>query len=279
MAVTIPVPRARCWPIVLCIVLGLASAARAQPGTSQILRDGNAAALAGDWQRVAQLVDPLLVGQLSDADLGEAHRLAGLAAFFQQRSVDAEAHFLAYLRIDLDGRLDPALYPPDVVAFFNDVASRHAAELHAQRATPRPTWLYTLLPPVGQFQNGERTKAYVLGGTLGVLLATNLVTYAYLRAWCDHTDGPGGGGLTCGDGPGGRDGTRAAERIRPINIASGIAFWVVYAYGVYDGIRGYRRISREQALQPYVTISHAAAAADSGGGGGLGMSWGIIGHF
>ena len=97
------------------------------------------------------------------------------------------------MRLDLDGRLDPALYPPDVVAFFNDVASRHAAELRARRAPPvRRSWIYTLLPPIGQYQNGEHTKAYVLGGTLGALLIANLTTYAYLRAWCDHTDGSAG---------------------------------------------------------------------------------------
>src|SRR6185295_19835054 len=105
------------------------------------------------------LVDPLLRQQLPPGDLAEAHRLAGIAAFFAQRNTDAETHFLAYLRIDLDGRLDPALYPPDVVAFFNDVASRHAAELRAQRAAlPKRSWWLTLLPPLGQRQNGDRTK-------------------------------------------------------------------------------------------------------------------------
>jgi hypothetical protein len=243
----------------LCLAGLLGSgAAHAQPqaATSDILREGNAAALAGDWARVAGLVDPLLQHALPVADLAEAHRLAGLAAFFQGQSQGAEAHFLAYLRLDLDGRLDPALYPPDVVAFFNDVASRHAAELRALHAPPRlRVWWYTLVPPFGQLQNGDRTKAYVLGGVLGALLITNLTTYAYLRAWCDHTDGRAGGGLTCTDGPGGRDGTAAAQKLRPINIASGIGFWVVYVYGVYDGIRGYRRVSQEQPLQPFAAVS------------------------
>lgn len=245
--------------IALGAVLWLSAAvARAQPGVapSEVLREGNTAALAGDWRRVAELVEPLLGQQLPAADLGEAHRLAGIAAFFAQRTPAAEQHFLMYLRIDGDGRLDPALYPPDVVAFFNDVASRHAAEIRALHAPPPGrSWLYTLIPPAGQLQNGDRTKAYVIGGLLGALLVTNLTTYAYLRSWCDHTDGPAGGGLTCSDGPGGHDGTQAAQRLRPFNIASGIAFWVVYAYGVYDGIRGYRRVSRERALQPYVTVS------------------------
>ncbi len=248
--------------VALAAVAALAAAppaGHAQPGraASDILREGNTAALAGDWPRVAELVDPLLREPLPIADLAEAHRLAGIAAFFAQRNTAAEQHFITYLRIDPDGRLDPALYPPDVVAFFNDVASRHAAELRALRVPPqRPSWLFTLLPPVGQYMNGEHTKAYVLGGVLGALLITNLVTYSYLRQWCDHTQGTGGGQLTCTDGDHGQDATQAARRLRPFNIASGVGFWVVYAFGVYDGIRGYRRISREQALQPYVTASN-----------------------
>jgi hypothetical protein len=128
--------------MVVAAVATWAALAHAQPGatTSDLLREGNTAALAGDWQRVADLVGPLLQHPLAQADLGEAHRLAGLAAFFRQRSDDAESHFLAYLRIELDGTLDVALYPPEVVTFFSDVASRHAAELRALRTRRKRTW-------------------------------------------------------------------------------------------------------------------------------------------
>jgi hypothetical protein len=239
-------------------MIGPPALAHAQPGrtTSEALREGNTAATAGDWERVTELVEPLLqrplVLALGLADLADAHRLAGLAAFFQQRIASAERHFLAYLRLDLDGRLDPALYPPEVVAFFNDVASRHAAELRALRTRPKRSWLLTLVPPAGQFQNGEHTKAYVLGGMLGALLATNLTTYFFLRAWCDHTDGPAGGGLTCDDG---QDRHKSAAKLRPVNIASGIGFLATYAFGVYDGVQGYRQRSREQAIVPFVAVS------------------------
>jgi hypothetical protein len=114
--------------------------------------------------------------------------------------------------------------------------------------------LINLLPPAGQLQNGERTKAYVLGGLLGALLVTNLATYALLRSWCDHTDGRSGGGLTCDDGG---DHSGAAARVRPINIASGIGFVLTYAFGVYDGVQGYRQRSRE-TVQPYVSGSAGA---------------------
>jgi hypothetical protein len=248
----------------VALVAVCATVAGAQPGatTSEVLREGNTAALAGDWPRVTHLVDPLLGRRLAPADLGEAHRLSGIAAFFQQRNDVAESHFVAYLRIDLDARLDPALYPPEVVAFFNDVASRHAAELRALRNRPTRSWYITLLPPFGQFQNGERTKGYVIGAVLGTLLVANLTTYALLRSWCEHTQGTVGGGLTCNDPS---DHSRAAERIRPYNIASGIGAIVVYVYGVYDGIQGYRQHTKEQALQPFAAVSSDASVVGISG--------------
>src|SRR5690349_9013475 len=99
---------------VLVLACGIAVA---QPAGDR-LREGNAAAAAGDWARVTAIVTPLLRNQLSSADLAEAHRLAGLAAYFQRQLQAAEVHFVAYLKLDLDGRLDPSVYPPDVITFF-----------------------------------------------------------------------------------------------------------------------------------------------------------------
>lgn len=241
----------------LVLVLAItAPVARAQTSASEALRAGNSAALAGDWQRVARLVEPMLHQPLSSSDLGESHRLAGIAAFFQGRSDAAERHFLAYLRIELDGRLDVALYPPEVVIFFNDVVSRHAAKLRALRSRPKRSWAFALLPPLGQLQNGERAKAYAIGGAIGGFLIVNLTTYAYLRSWCTNTEGSEGGGLNCKvDG----DHRSKAAALKPYNTASAIAALATYAYGVYDGLRGYRRRSREQSIQPFAITAHGTS--------------------
>ncbi len=221
---------------------------------AEVLRASMDAATAGDWQKVSQLVDTLLRGQLGQAELAEAHRLAGLAAFFQDRKPDAERHFLAYLQLDLDGQLDAALYPPDVIVFFADVKAKNNAELRARRPKPKRYAVVSVLPPFAQFQNGDRTKGWILAGALVGLGLTNVITYGLLASWCSDD-------RTC-DGredtmPGeviGRDRTSAAAKARVINLVSGIGTILTFAYGVYDGVSGYRRDTRERATA-YVSSS------------------------
>ena len=229
----------------LAILVLLAAVAHAQPAP---LRDANAAAGVGDWVRVGEIVQPLLRAQLPRADRAEAHRLAGLAAYFQQQPAAADAQFFEYLKLELDGRLDPALYPPDVVSFFESVKIKYGAELRKLR--PKQTRRYkilNLLPPIGQFQNGQRTKAWVLTGTLGGLAIANGVSFLVLRSWCKRVMGDKGGSVVCDD----RE--SSASKLRAINIASGIGLIAAYVYGVYDGVSNFRR--RDERLQPFVSTS------------------------
>jgi hypothetical protein len=237
----------RALPIAVLLALAAAPAA-AQPTAppSDVLRDGNAAATAGDWITVDRLVQPLLAQQLASADLAEANRLAGLAAFFRGDRPTAELHFLAYLRIDLDGQLDPTLYPPEAILFFNDVKAKHAAELRARRKQPKRSFVVALVPGFAQAQNGERTKAFVVGGVVVAFAVGNIASYAILRSWCTQD------GLTCDD-PTNR--VSSASTLRTINIVSGIGLILSAGYGVYDGVQGYRRKTREQRIQPFVTQS------------------------
>jgi hypothetical protein len=219
-----------------------------------VLRDANAAATAGDWDKVASQVDPLLANSLGPADLAEAHRLAGLAAFFHNDSAGAEAHFVAYLRIDLEGHLDPALYPPEVVRFFDDVRTRHAADLRARRPRAKRYWIVSPIPVASQIQNGETTKGIVIASLFGAFAVTNLTSYFVLRSWCHDAGSTCDGGQTTGTNH-----YRAAQRLQAANVASGIGMIAVAVYGVYDGVRGYQRRTRVLALEPYASPSSAGA--------------------
>lgn len=217
-----------------------------QPIT-QILADANKAATLGLWNDVVRSVEPV-AGSLSVADLTEAHRLLGLAYFFLGKRDIAEQHFLAYLRLDLDARLDPALVPPEAVAFFEDVRARHAAELRALRPKPKPkrSVVLELLPPFGQIQNGETTKAWVLGGMLGTFAIANVGSFALLHSWCSSKDG------TCDQGG---NHVASARTMRTINLTSGAALILTYLYGVYDGVT----VGRRQMMAPYVNSSNDGA--------------------
>lgn len=236
-----------------------ASPARGEVSDPSVaLREANVAALAGDWARVAALVTPLLARALQPADLAEAHRLSGIAALFAQppRPDLAEQHFLALLRLDLDATIDPALYPPEVVQVFSDVRARHVAELRARRPRAKRYLALTLLPPLAQLQNGDRARGIVIGALLGTFAAANLTSFLVLRSWCDEQVGPSGTSAGC-DRTSNRN--ASATTLRSLNLATGVALIVTYLYGVYDGVRGYRRTRPTSTLVPYATSTNTGA--------------------
>ena len=249
--------------LALLVVLAIAAPARADqtssPEAASALASANAAAAIGDWAVVDTTLAPLHRPDvtLSTADRAELLRLSGLAAYFGGRLDQADATWLAYLRIDLDGRLDPSTVPPEAITYFESVRSRHGAELRALRPRPTPArrwWVLNFVPPVGQIQNREPDHAFWIGGAIVGTLALNLTSYGVLRAWCDEGD------RTC-DGH-----ERSAPTLRIVNIVAGVAAIGAYAYGVIDGFRGGDRAGARDALAASVAASAVASAALPGGG-------------
>jgi hypothetical protein len=150
--------------------------------------------------------------------------------------------------------------PPEAIAFFEDVRSRHAAELRKLRPRQRRFAILNLLPPGGQIQNRDVTKAWVIGAAEVVLAAADLTTYLVLRSWCSKND------FTCQRG--GNEIPDTARKLRLANYLTGAALIGVYVYGVIDGYRGFRKHRRER--DPMIT-----AAPVEGGGlvAGVSMSF------
>ncbi|HUQ01177.1 MAG TPA: hypothetical protein VM261_01720 [Kofleriaceae bacterium] len=245
---------------VLLALLILTAVAHAQPGQMQspVDRIAGAAAAADDkdWERVIVLVGDIPADpDVTSVDRAEAHRLLGIAEFYRQRYDRAEAHFVAYLKIELDGQLDIGLFSPDVVQFFDNVKAKHAAELRSLRPRARRWAVLNFVPPAGQFQNRQGIKGWVLGGLGAALLATNLTTYVMLDRMCSDID------RTCESGSQSR-----AERARTmvtINSVSGAALIGLYVYGVIDGFRHYRRTRATVTVTPVSMGAH---------GGGIGLT-------
>ena len=248
--------------VALCL---LAGAARADEklDVPSMLHQADEAATQGSWGLVRGMTDEILLhaANLPPAELADTHKLAGVAAFYEQRLADAETHFVAYLRTEPDGHLDPALYPPEVREFFDGIHEKHRAELRAARPKARRYVMLNFVPVAGQLQNGDRTKGIVIGSLLGAFLVTNITSYLVLDKWCTQTSMNGMTGATCDDASSNH--FHAAQTLRTINLVTGVAAILTYAFGVYDGVNVYRQRTRELSIQPYATSN----------------SVGLVGHF
>ena len=225
---------------------GTVGTAMAQPDSSvtDVLSAAQEAMNAGNYQKAADLTMPVLSGNAPEpetdrANRAEAWRLYGLALYHLERFGAARTAFFECLKLDTTIRLDPALVPPEVVAFFEDVRIRNADELrkYDRRARKRRSFALNLVPPLGQFQNGQPTKGIIIAGVAGVALAANIGSFVVLRRWCSADTGL----CELADGTS-REGE--AKVLSAVNITSGILFLGTLAYGVVDGVTHYRRQSR-----------------------------------
>ena len=239
--------------VAIAIVGALATSAGAQPGAATpdgIASNLEAAAAAlhrSDFEQAAALAGGVasILDDIDKIDRAEAWRIYGLSLYFLERNAEAEKAFLQYLllsaRQSQRASLDPALVPPEAMTFFEDVRTRHAAEI--DEAFPKPEkkkrWWFNALPTAGQFQNGHTTKAWLVGIGFVAFGATNLATYAMLQSRCDAVTDECEGGAD------------AARTLKTINYVSG-ALWIgITAYYVVDGFlyyfKGQKRSRRERS--------------------------------
>lgn len=227
----------------------------------------------------------------------QAHKLLAMSHFFDGDKAEAEKEFLALLSIDPTFNLDPLVDPTSVVNFLEDIKRKNAdamrkflarerrdaerrrlaeekrkAELQrlrklaesAQEVVERsverhPYWINFVPFGAGQFQNGHRTKGWILMGsqlTFGTLsLATALGLYFKYPA---------------GSVP--KKEWEVANAINYVAVAAGALFLASVAYGVVDAVIYWKPESvhekthkRNLALTPWL--------APEGGGLGVGLAF------
>lgn len=240
--------------IAALVVCG-AGVAAAQPGLERAeqLDQAQQALDEGEFATAAELAAKALEGQLDPKMLAQAWRVRGLALFYAGRTDEAAPAILEYLKLDTEARLDPAFHTPEAVAFFEKVRTDNAAELAGYKPDPDQRRLVVaLLPPFGQFQNKQPIKGWVLGGLEVSLLATNLTALALVSRWCE-SDG------TCGSR------TDDARTARSVLLISGWSLVAVIAYGMIDGLYGYRRWQQQQRGGTVEVMSVGVTPSDDGG--------------
>lgn len=146
----------------------------------------NAAYDYGDMSQVAESARLIVDGALpaSPAQRLQALRLLGIGLYLTGRPTGAETAFLDLLRANHRAHLDATTTRPEVVAFFEDVRRRHAAEIQdAARVRSRHSLIWNFLPPIGQFKNGDRSRGVALLTIEAASFATALGTHLVLDSW------------------------------------------------------------------------------------------------
>ncbi len=223
----------------------------APPATAAVALDRAAAAYEyGDMYQVVAAARAVTEGALpaSDEFKARALRFLGIGLHLTGQIEGAETAFVQLLRLRPQTRLDPTTTRPEVVAFLEDVRRRHGGAIERERRAEirsRKSFLWTLLPPVGQFQNGDLARGIIIAGleaaSLGVALTTNLVLSARR-----HPDG------TFNDDP-------AARRLKTWNHISVAALAVSYAAGVIDAMLRFDRDPDEQRSVEVAVLPGGAA--------------------
>jgi hypothetical protein len=196
------------------------------------LRRGLEAFEYGQYAAAVAMLRPLVEEErLHGADRIQALRAYGVALFLLGRRGGAEAAFLMLLREEPAARLDPALVPPEVIAFLDDVRGRHQAVIQRAVKARRPSAWLNLLPPVGQFQNGHKGKGWLILSLEVTFLAIDIATYFVARSMPRS------------------DGTVASEgkfnAVKTLNVVSFCLLAGTIVYGVVDGF--YFHAAREKA--------------------------------
>jgi hypothetical protein len=182
----------------------------------------------GDMSQVVEAVRPVAEGTLpaNASQRARALRYLGIGLFLTNRALGAENAFSELLRIDPSAHLDPTSTRPEVVAFFENI--RHQ---QVKREMSSRTFAWNLIPPAGQFQNGHKTKGWIIAG----VLLTSALTFSTSRlleySW-KHWDST-------------YDHDTRIHDMRNVQYASLGLFGAAFICGVIDGLVNYYKTPDE----------------------------------
>lgn len=244
----------------------------------------------------------------NQAQVLNAHRLLALSYLFLKDRAAAEKQLMALLSLQPEFQLDPVVDPVAAVQFLDEIKRRNAQRiamikererlerekrlaedrrrkleqkrLALERLMKQPTverlverrflWLNFVPFGAGQFQNGHRTKGYVLLSSQATLAAASLGLALGLR-------------VAYPDGKVPADQWDTAQGLSAAQVITGALFLAVATYGVVDALVYYEpvtvtlrpvpRTSKPAKASPATSIFFAPAVAPGSAGVGLGLTF------
>jgi hypothetical protein len=191
----------------------------------------------GEMEMVVDSARLVAEGRLhpTPAQRAQALRYLGIGLYLTGRQEGAETAFFDLLRLRPRARLDPTNTRPDVVAFFENVRHRHAAEINeAARQRPGKSLALAFLPPLGQFQAGHTARGITIAALEAISLGTSIGTYLQLHSWDQQSPGH--------TFEGHQD---AARTLKAINYGAVALLATTIVVGIIDGVASYVAVEPE----------------------------------
>jgi tetratricopeptide (TPR) repeat protein len=257
--------------IVACaaaLVAGGSAPAAASPTAApgQQLDRGRESFKRGDWQSAIEVINVLLYPELQLArreQVIEAHILLGAAYYQVGNRERAREEFGRALQIEPEQSIGTRLYSEGAIRLFDetktDLKIRMEREEEKRRIAQRlkeiedykkslivyethPYYVNFVPFGAGQFQNRQRGKGLLFATTQGLTGGVSAGIFLYLAS----KYGLSSSSVPVDEGPG-------VRRLQQLEIATGIAFFGFYAWGVVDSLLNYKprqRVEGEDSLLP-----------------------------
>lgn len=247
---------------------GLAPPAAASPAATPALQldRGRDSFKRGDWQSAIEVVNLLLYPELQLArkeQVVEAHILLGAAYYQAGNRERAREEFQRALQIEPEQSIGTRLYSEGAIRLFDETKTdlRIAKEREDERRRvaqrlkeiedykkslivyeTHPYYVNFIPFGAGQFQNRQRGKGILFATSQGLTGGVSAGIFLYLASKY---------GLASSSVPV-EEGLRV-RRLQEIEVATGVAFLGLYAWGVIDALLAYKprqRVEGEDSLLP-----------------------------
>lgn len=163
-------------------------------------------------------------------ELAECYKYLGAAYFYLEDMKSAEANFRQYLFLRPESKLDPFIFPPSMVLFFDRIKKDIVKNKPPSISKPVEKDDYSLyinFLPFGapQFAHHQKTKGSIVLILQTLSLGLNISSYWKVRSMIDRY------GFVKD-----REAADEANLYKTIQITSLISFAVIYIYSVSDGL-------------------------------------------
>lgn len=217
----------------------------------------------GNYKKTIEILNKIIMDLETETDKITAYELLGACYFFIEDNQKSKDSFINLLGINPEYKIDPLLYPPNLLAFFDKVFKEFdeknklikiienkdkkndvqiikeeivLKELEEKHIYIEKTNYISMFIPFGyaQYRNGDMSKCYMFLTTESVLLITNIASYWMVESFKDEN------GYFTGEN---KTNAKVYQTIQTFSLIGLIGFFI---YGMIDGMIYYNPVFEQK---------------------------------